>query len=68
MVFKSGSILSARNNYAYLRQERCFGTVLDRQDATVRLIRGVEVMRMVIWHASGSSNCCLPAGQFPQWK
>eukprot|EP00959_Pyramimonas_sp_CCMP1952_P353018 7395799-Pyramimonas_sp.AAC.1 len=35
---------------------------LGRQDATIRLIRGVEIPGMVIWHGSGSANGCLPMG------
>eukprot|EP00959_Pyramimonas_sp_CCMP1952_P111516 2332533-Pyramimonas_sp.AAC.1 len=49
-------------------QEWRSGTVQDRQDATVRMIRGVGVLRMMCWHASGSSNGCLPTRQLPQWK
>eukprot|EP00959_Pyramimonas_sp_CCMP1952_P099187 2073689-Pyramimonas_sp.AAC.1 len=32
------------------------GSTQDRQDATVRLIRGVGVPRIMLWHASGSSS------------
>eukprot|EP00959_Pyramimonas_sp_CCMP1952_P347853 7286353-Pyramimonas_sp.AAC.1 len=40
------------------------GTNPDRQDAAVRVIRGVDIPRIMFWHAAGSSNGCL---QFPQW-
>eukprot|EP00959_Pyramimonas_sp_CCMP1952_P069532 1451339-Pyramimonas_sp.AAC.1 len=49
-------------------QKRRSGTSPDRQDAEVRLIRGPEIPRTTFRHASGSSNGCLPARQFPQWK
>eukprot|EP00959_Pyramimonas_sp_CCMP1952_P058163 1214238-Pyramimonas_sp.AAC.1 len=42
------------------------GTIEDRQDATVRLIRGVGVPKTMFWYAPAYSNGCLPAGQFPQ--
>eukprot|EP00959_Pyramimonas_sp_CCMP1952_P271039 5666702-Pyramimonas_sp.AAC.1 len=29
------------------------------------LMHGVGVPRVVFWHASGSSNCCLLTSQFP---
>eukprot|EP00959_Pyramimonas_sp_CCMP1952_P018220 385924-Pyramimonas_sp.AAC.1 len=39
--------------FAALKSQKwCFGTNRDRQDATVRLICGVEVVRMVFWCAS----------------
>eukprot|EP00959_Pyramimonas_sp_CCMP1952_P120230 2514052-Pyramimonas_sp.AAC.1 len=44
-------------------QNWCYGTILGRQDAAVRLIRGVEIPRAMFWHASGSSR-----RQFPQWE
>eukprot|EP00959_Pyramimonas_sp_CCMP1952_P011924 251704-Pyramimonas_sp.AAC.1 len=44
------------------------GAIQDRQDATIRLIRGVGIPRIMFWYASGSSNGCLPTRQFPQWK
>eukprot|EP00959_Pyramimonas_sp_CCMP1952_P086471 1808829-Pyramimonas_sp.AAC.1 len=44
------------------------GTIRDRQDATVRLIRSDGIPRTMFWHASSSSNGCLPTRQFPQWK
>eukprot|EP00959_Pyramimonas_sp_CCMP1952_P245097 5122285-Pyramimonas_sp.AAC.1 len=52
-VFWNDSGLSGRSSY-------------DRQDAALMLIRGVQVQRMVFWHASGSPNGCLPTGHFPQ--
>eukprot|EP00959_Pyramimonas_sp_CCMP1952_P171435 3582085-Pyramimonas_sp.AAC.1 len=42
------------------------GTVLDREGAALRLIRGVEIPKAIFWHASGSSNCCRPTRQFPR--
>eukprot|EP00959_Pyramimonas_sp_CCMP1952_P216124 4520488-Pyramimonas_sp.AAC.1 len=49
-------------------QERRSGTIQDRQDATVKLIRGAGVPKTMFWHASGSSNGNLPTRQPPQWK
>eukprot|EP00959_Pyramimonas_sp_CCMP1952_P195238 4082328-Pyramimonas_sp.AAC.1 len=63
LVFSSDSGLSCRNSYVEPQcrnQERYSGTIQDRQDATIKLIRGVGVPRTVFWHASGSSNGCLP--------
>eukprot|EP00959_Pyramimonas_sp_CCMP1952_P342690 7179447-Pyramimonas_sp.AAC.1 len=37
----------------------------DCHNATVRLIRSVGILRAIFWHASGSSNGCLPTRQFP---
>eukprot|EP00959_Pyramimonas_sp_CCMP1952_P329517 6898699-Pyramimonas_sp.AAC.1 len=34
-------------------QELLSGTIQDRQDLTIRLTRGVEVLRIVFGHASG---------------
>eukprot|EP00959_Pyramimonas_sp_CCMP1952_P052980 1108423-Pyramimonas_sp.AAC.1 len=61
-----------------VQQLRCFavlkfhewyyGTIQNRQDATVRLISGVEVSRMVLWRTWEYSNGSLPMGQPPQWK
>eukprot|EP00959_Pyramimonas_sp_CCMP1952_P120267 2514969-Pyramimonas_sp.AAC.1 len=41
-------------------QEWRSGLVQDRPDATVSLIRGGVIPRTMFWHASGSSNSCLP--------
>eukprot|EP00959_Pyramimonas_sp_CCMP1952_P026516 556164-Pyramimonas_sp.AAC.1 len=46
-------------------QEWRSGAIQDRQDATVSLIGGVRIPRVVLWHASASSNDCLPMRQFP---
>eukprot|EP00959_Pyramimonas_sp_CCMP1952_P165789 3465179-Pyramimonas_sp.AAC.1 len=46
-------------------QEWRSGAIADRQDATVRLIHGVGIPRTMFWHASGSSNGCVPTRQFP---
>eukprot|EP00959_Pyramimonas_sp_CCMP1952_P059943 1252313-Pyramimonas_sp.AAC.1 len=32
------------------------GTIQDRSNATVRLIRGVAIPRIIVGHASGSSS------------
>eukprot|EP00959_Pyramimonas_sp_CCMP1952_P265536 5552105-Pyramimonas_sp.AAC.1 len=42
--------------------------VPDRQDATVKLIRGHGVQRIVFRRASGGSSAYLTTGHFPQWK
>eukprot|EP00959_Pyramimonas_sp_CCMP1952_P149017 3117913-Pyramimonas_sp.AAC.1 len=71
MVFRKDSGLCGRNSYVdSLSKSKKWlpGTILDRQDAAARLIRGVEIPRGMFWHASGSSNCCSPTRQFPQWK
>eukprot|EP00959_Pyramimonas_sp_CCMP1952_P033380 700636-Pyramimonas_sp.AAC.1 len=47
-------------------QERLSGTIEDRQDATVTVIRGVEIPGIVSWQNSGCSIGCLPTGHFPQ--
>eukprot|EP00959_Pyramimonas_sp_CCMP1952_P323573 6771457-Pyramimonas_sp.AAC.1 len=49
-------------------QKRPSVTIPDREDAAVRLIRGVEIPRTFFRHASRSSNGCLPTRQFTQWK
>eukprot|EP00959_Pyramimonas_sp_CCMP1952_P164060 3430103-Pyramimonas_sp.AAC.1 len=49
-------------------QEWRSGTIQDRQDATVRLIRCVGIPRTLFWHAAWSSNGCLPTRQCHQWK
>eukprot|EP00959_Pyramimonas_sp_CCMP1952_P128195 2680914-Pyramimonas_sp.AAC.1 len=70
MVFLEGiriTKVKQLHGFAVLRShEWCFGTVQYRHDATVRLIRGAGIP--MCWHASGSSNGCLPTRQFPQWK
>eukprot|EP00959_Pyramimonas_sp_CCMP1952_P308681 6460539-Pyramimonas_sp.AAC.1 len=72
MAFWQDSGLCGRNSYVHSRcrnsQKRRSVTILDRQNAAVGLICGVEIPRVIFWHASGSSNGCLPTGQFPQWK
>eukprot|EP00959_Pyramimonas_sp_CCMP1952_P018164 384655-Pyramimonas_sp.AAC.1 len=45
-------------------QDWCSDTIQVRQNATVRLARGVEVLRMR--HALGFSHNCPPTEQFPQ--
>eukprot|EP00959_Pyramimonas_sp_CCMP1952_P232548 4859885-Pyramimonas_sp.AAC.1 len=54
--------------FAVLTSQERSGTIQDRQDAAVRLTGGAGFPRIAFWHAAGSSNSCLPAGHFPQWK
>eukprot|EP00959_Pyramimonas_sp_CCMP1952_P425274 8908147-Pyramimonas_sp.AAC.1 len=61
-----------RNSYV---DSRCWksqawrsGTIQARQDATVRLIRGVRIARTMFWYAPESSSDCLPTRHFPQWR
>eukprot|EP00959_Pyramimonas_sp_CCMP1952_P010064 209961-Pyramimonas_sp.AAC.1 len=50
-------------SFAVLKyQELCSDAIHDRQDATVRLIRGVGVPKTLIWHASGSSTVVFHRG------
>eukprot|EP00959_Pyramimonas_sp_CCMP1952_P255703 5341146-Pyramimonas_sp.AAC.1 len=68
MVFCKGSGFGGCNSYAdsLKSQEWRSGAIQDRQDAAVRLIRGI--LGTIFWHASGSSNGCIPTRQFPQWR
>eukprot|EP00959_Pyramimonas_sp_CCMP1952_P431921 9045560-Pyramimonas_sp.AAC.1 len=71
-AFWNHSGLPGRNNYvhgfAVESQQWCSGTIPDRQDVRVRLTRGVEILRVMFWHASRCSHGCPPTGQSPQWQ
>eukprot|EP00959_Pyramimonas_sp_CCMP1952_P383763 8042510-Pyramimonas_sp.AAC.1 len=54
IVFWKESGLCGRNKYvdSLLKSQNWpSGTILDRQDAAVRLIRGVEIPRTMVWYA-----------------
>eukprot|EP00959_Pyramimonas_sp_CCMP1952_P235703 4925801-Pyramimonas_sp.AAC.1 len=65
IVFWEDSGLGGRNSYVDLWRS-C--AIQERQGAIVRVIRGVAIQRMMLSHASWSSNGCLQMNQFPQWN